>query len=238
MVQSKKHVMPLYCDSTFKHLQDSLHIDRYGFFQHRIHWKQVWFIWYDISSSSLSISELYLFKNWFFFWCKSLVSLTSNSIFTLCCFYHPWWQHWNRFLRDVGESTNSKAVWTQSRAAYCRLHCSVSGVGLKDLHRSIPTSTIQWYCGSPILSHSTSICSFSQGYWKYGGYVHLLGFGVLHGLKCKYLPRRGLLWAQRRLTTTDFPTGYMRIAALAPGASPTFLLHRPWDLQDCFPYFF
>lgn len=56
MVQSKKHVMPLYCDSTFEHLQGSFHIDPYGFFHCWIHWKWVWFIWYHSSSSSLSIS--------------------------------------------------------------------------------------------------------------------------------------------------------------------------------------
>lgn len=31
VIQSKKHVMPQYCDSTFEHLQGSFHIDPYGF---------------------------------------------------------------------------------------------------------------------------------------------------------------------------------------------------------------
>lgn len=173
----------------------------------------------------------------FFFWCKSLALLTSNSIFTLCCFYRPWWQHWNRFPRGVVESKYSNIVWTQSWAAYCRLHCSVSRVGLKDLQKSIPTSNIQWSCGSLLLLHSTSICSFSQGYWEYRRHAHLLSFRVFHGLKCEYLLRHGLPWAETHLTI-DLHTGYRRIVALTPGAPPPFLLHRLWDLQGCSPYFF
>lgn len=136
---------------------------------------------YDITA--VQILWAYLVQELVFFSCKSLASLRSNSIFTLCCFYHPWWLHWNKLTSDIVESTYSKAVCTQSWATCCRLLCSVMGVGLKDLHRSIPTPNIQWYCGSLLLLYSTSICSFSQGYRQYRGQVHLLCFGVLHGLK-------------------------------------------------------
>lgn len=179
MVQSKKHVMPLYCDSTFEHLQGSFHIDPYGFFHCWIHWKRVWFIWYHSSSSSLSISGSRI----------GFLLVQKSGITQKQQYFHPL-----LFLSSLVtalEQVNQRhcGVYIFKSCLHpvlgncCRLLCSVIGVGLKDLHRSIPTPNIQWYCGSLLLLYSTSICSFSQGYRQYRGQVHLLCFGVLHGLK-------------------------------------------------------
>lgn len=199
--------------------------------------KQVWFTWYHSSSNSLSISHSRIAFFFFFFWCKSLASLRRNSIFTLCCLYHPWWQQWNRFPRGVVESKYSNIVWTQPWAAYYRFHCSVSRIGLKDLHKSFPTSNIQWCCGSLLLLHSTSFCSFSQGHWEYGRHVHLLSLEVFHGMKCEYLLRYGLLWAERQHHHHRFPHRLQKNYCCYTW-STTYFPSSLWDLQGCFPYFF
>ena len=58
---------------------------------------------------------------------------------------------WNRLPREVVESPSLEiftTTWMRSCAACCRWPCFGRGVGLDDPQRSLPTSTILWFCDS------------------------------------------------------------------------------------------